>query len=224
MAKKPSRFTRKQRFMIRLCIVCLALVAVLVFIESKLSPLVEQMAVAKAQNIALNAINQAVYQEIENENITYSDLIEFEKDTQGNITALKTNIVKINALKTRITDRVLDNISKIDVAELRIPLGNIINGDFFSGRGPRIPINIVPLGSASATYKNVFISAGINQTRHQIVLVSQVSVSILLPADSISTTIESEVTIAETIIVGKVPESYTLIDLEPSNIYESYVK
>ena len=136
-------------------------------------------------------------------------MIYFEKDVDGNITALKTNMIEINRLKTQLLGLIIDKVSGTTTTDLSIPIGNVISNNFFSGRGPRIPVKILSVSSATATFTNNFTSAGINQTRHQVFMNFKVSVMILLPSCTTTTVVESQVCVAETIIVGSVPDSFT---------------
>ena len=52
-------------------------------------------------------------------------------------------------------------------------------------------------------------AAGINQTRHQILLHVDVYTGILLPGFTASTKVSNEIAVAETVIVGGVPQTYT---------------
>ncbi len=177
--------------------------------EMKMRPLIQKLAYSRVSYLASKAINDAVDSQISNGAIKYDELISFEKDSEGKITALKTNMIKINQLKVEVSSIILDKIDSINESELSIPLGNIVNGDLFSGRGPKIPIKIVPTGSVKASFSNVFSSAGINQTRHQIIMVLTVNMNILTPGSSQTTSVESQVNVAETVIVGTVPGNYT---------------
>lgn len=185
------------------------LLTAFLLIEVKTRPLIQKLAYSRVSYLASKAINDAVDSEISNGTIRYDELISFEKDTEGKITALKTNMIRVNQLKVEISNIILDKIDSIQESELYIPLGNIINGDLFSGRGPKIPIKIVPTGSVKASFSNVFSSAGINQTRHQIIMVLTVNMNILTPGSSQTTSVESQVNVAETVIVGTVPGNYT---------------
>lgn len=181
-------------------------------VNAKLNPIITQAALSLVENVATRAINEAVYEKIEEGSIDYDKLIYFEKNTSGEITALKTNMSEVNKVKTSLTNLVMERISDTNVSELSIPLGNILSSDFFSGRGPSIPIKIVSINTANANFSNQFSEAGINQTRHQIYMTLEVNVTILLSGRTSSTTVSSEVCIAETIIVGSVPQNYTYFD------------
>lgn len=214
---------RRRHVLPYILIILVVLAGALILIDIKLRPLVTTMAVSRAKILAMNAINDAINEEISDQNIKYEDLVEPQRNDLGQITALQTNMVKINMLKSMITQRILEKIQDIKYSQLNIPLGNIINGDLFSGRGPKIPISLVPYGIVTATFKFNFVTAGINQTRHQILLVANVQISVIMPGGrGVSSEVESEVSIAETIIVGTVPESYTYIEDPSDDTLEKY--
>jgi sporulation protein YunB len=184
----------------------------LLYINNHLRPIMTQMAQTQVDRLASRVINQAITKRITDDGVTYGSLVYFEKDVYGHITALKTDIIAINRLKADITDEVLTSLEHADTSQLAIPIGNLINSDVFSGRGPRIRLKIVPLGTVSAAFSNQFSSAGINQTRHQIMMDIIVDISVLLPGYRVGTQVGTQVSIAETVIVGAVPDSYFQMD------------
>jgi len=192
-----------------LCLVFIAAFCVTVaWVQTHLRPIISHMAEVRVEYLAVKAMNEAVNRKIIQDNVGYDSLIYFEKDIYGQITALKTNMIGVNRLKTEIVEDVLASLSKISHSELAIPLGNLTGADILSGRGPRIPIRIVPLGVVEANFSNEFGSAGINQTRHQIMMEIHVDVSVLFPGYSADKKVTTQVCVAETVIVGNVPDSY----------------
>ena len=146
-----------------------------------------------------------------------------EKDTEGNITAVHSNMAAFNRLQAQILDIILARIDQVSARELSIPIGTLTGSALLAGRGPRISVRMESVGSSSAKFENRFDSAGINQTNHQIVLKVDVSVSILLPGFTTATTVSTAVTVAETVIVGAVPETYTYFSTAPET-YEEDLK
>jgi len=191
----------------------IAFLAGMTWLRERFQPILAQMAGVKVDYLASKAINDAITRKITQENIEYGNLIVFEKDSQGQITALKTDMIAINRLKTGITDDVLEALHGVGVSDLSIPLGNLTGSDLLSGRGPSIPVRIVPLGMVSAGFSNQLSDAGINQTRHQVMMDIQVSVEVLLPGYNTQRQIAAQVCVAETVIVGSVPDSY--LNLSP---------
>ena len=141
--------------------------------------------------------------------VDYDQLISFEKDNEGRITAVKSNMAECNRLQSAIIDEVLEKLSEVTTKELSVPVGTLLGSPFLSGRGPLIRVRMQSVGSSSAHFENAFTSAGINQTKHQIYLVVDVYVSILLPGFSTTTKFSNTYSVAETVIVGSVPDNYT---------------
>lgn len=196
------------KILIFFMILALIFFIVLKYAEVKIRPIISSMATSQARSLASRVVSEAIYEEIESDNITYDTLVSFEKDTAGSITALKTNIIMINKLKSRLAVVILNKLSNVDNLTLYIPVGNLINGEFLSGRGPKIEVRLLPVGSVTTDISNVFTDAGINQTRHQILLDVRVVISVIMPFSVESTDILTSICIAETVIVGTVPEMY----------------
>ena len=203
-----KRLKIRYKLLIFLLFIILLTFGVMKYSETRIRPIITSMAEAHARSIGSKVVGEAINEEIEAKNITYDDLISFEKGENGKITALKTDIIMVNRIKSRLSVVILEKLANMDDINLYIPIGNLINGEFFSGRGPKIEIIVIPIGSVVTNITNVFTSAGINQTRHQIMLEVHVTVSIIMPFTVESTDISTAIAIAETIIVGDVPEMY----------------
>ena len=126
-------------------------------------------------------------------------------------------------MQSKILDIILKRVDQVSARDLSIPVGTLTGSTLLAGRGPRISVRMESVGSSSATFENEFTSAGINQTKHKIVLKIDVSASILLPGFSTAVVVSNNVTVAETVIVGSVPDTYTYFSTTPSN-YESDAK
>jgi len=198
----------KYKFILFLLILMLAVFGIIKYSEINIRPIIVSMAEAHAQSIASRVVGEAINDEITANNINYDDLVSFEKDTSGKITALKTNIITVNQLKSRLSVDILNKLSNLQDINLYIPIGNLLDNEFFSGRGPKLEIILLPVGSVTTNITNVFTSAGINQTRLQIMLEVRVTVSIIMPFSVESTDVSTSIAIAETIIVGDVPNMY----------------
>ena len=131
-----------------------------------------------------------------------------EKDLNGKITALKTNMSEVNRLKTDILNIINDEILALDTSDIGIPLGSLFLPELLSGKGPVIPVHILSIRNSDATFSSNFVQAGINQTLHQLIMLVSVDVAILVLGQTGSFTITSEVVVAETVIVGDVPNTF----------------
>ena len=147
-------------------------------------------------------------------------LVTFEKDETGQITAVRSNMAAFNHLQADILDTILTRIDQVSARELSIPVGTLTGFSLLAGRGPRISVRMESVGSSEANFHNEFVSAGINQTKHQIILTVDVSVSILLPGFTTATKVSNSFIVAETVIVGSVPDTYTYFATEPDTYLE----
>lgn len=197
--------------------------ATAVYATAQLRPLLESMATTRVSNTVNRIVFEAVNEAIESGEITYDQLISFEKDNDGKITAVHSNMAACNRLQVEILDIILARIDQVSARELSIPVGSLTGSALLAGRGPRIKVRMESVGSSSARFENEFSSAGINQTNHRIVLHIDVSVAILLPGFTTATQVSNAVTVAETVIVGSVPDTYTYFSTTPST-YEEDVK
>jgi len=134
-----------------------------------------------------------------------------QTDAQGRVTMLQANAVRMNELATVTA---LEAQSKLDSAEsqsIAIPLGAALGIPFLSATGPRVRVHIVPVSAVSAAFSTEFESAGINQTRHKIYLSLRTTVRLVIPSGARQVSLSSQVLIAESIIVGGVPQSYVQV-------------
>ena len=198
---------------------CVFLLSGLFIATAQMRPVLESLATTRVSNTINRIVFEAVNDAIQNGDISYAALISLEKDQEGRITAVHSNMAAFNRLQAQILDIILARIDQVSARELSIPVGTLTGSTLLAGRGPRISVRMESVGSSSARFANRFESAGINQTKHQIVLQVDVSAAILLPGFSAATEVSNSITVAETIIVGAVPDTYTYFSMMP----DSYV-
>ena len=201
---------RRRRFRVA-ALLCAGLILFLV-LNSHLQPLIASYGLTQAKLVGTQAVNDAVTAVLEREGVRYTDLMRVEKDSQGSIVSVEADTVKINALKASVTTEILTQLKKHQNMTVRIPTGTLLNGDLLTGRGPRIPVKISLSGAAATQMSSYFESAGINQTSHRLVMDITVTLYAAIPGNDATTTLETSFIIAETVLVGKVPDSYTEVD------------
>lgn len=200
---------RLLRKLCKLCFVILiASVVLLVVFRVRYHDSIISLAQTQVRNTTSDLINNAVDMQIAEGNIQYDRLIYFEKDLDGRITALKTNMIEVNRLKTAILNRINDEILAVDTGELGIPIGSLFLPELFSGRGPGIPVQILSIRNSDGSFKSDFTEAGINQTLHQVTMEVVVDVSVLVLGRTEDFTVSGQVVVAETVIVGQVPDTF----------------
>ena len=176
-------------------------------IDWGIKPTIIAMSEAKVEYIAVLAMNNAVSQ-ILGGNIKYTDLTDVLTDKNGKITMIQYNTILINTLARETSTLAQNEIRSLGAEGISVPLGSATKSKLLSGRGPDIDVKIIPVGSVSTDFTDEFRQAGINQTRHRIFLSLQTQVRIVVPLGSNVIKVSTKVPIAETIIVGDVPDSY----------------
>lgn len=177
--------------------------------RSKFVPVLCQLAQARVKTTSASLIEQAVSEQIASGNIQYDRIVFFEKDVSGKITALKTNMWEINRLKSAILELINKQILGLDASEIGISLGSLLLPEVFAQKGPTIPVQVLTVRNSGAQFESHFSQAGINQTLHQLHMVIQVEGTVLVLGQTVSFSVSSDVMVAETVIVGDVPNSFS---------------
>ena len=183
-------------------------IALFVVFRSRYREIIGQLAETQVKNTTSDLTNDAIAKQIADGIIQYDRIVFFEKDLEGRITALKTNMSEINRLKTDILNIINDEILALDTSDIGIPMGSLFLPELLSGKGPVIPVHILSIRNSDAVFSSNFVQAGINQTLHQLIMVVSVDVAILVLGQTGSFTVTSEVVVAETVIVGDVPNTF----------------
>ncbi len=206
---RPVR-RRRRRFGLVLLLSGLVLLSLLCW--RRLDPLVRDMAVTQASNAVTVAVNDAIAEKMLAGELDYGELVHLQTGADGTVCAMQTDMSRVNRLRAELTRDIIARIMGTETADLSVPLGNLLGGNLLSGRGPDVPIRIISVSQAETTLHNRFLSAGINQTLHQIQVAVTVEVFVLIPGDSVLSSVSTLVTVAETLIVGKVPDTYTYFE------------
>jgi len=170
-----------------------------------------EMAMSDAIDMVTLAVNETVRRIMSEGNYSYDYFVSIEKDNGGNVAAISANMSRINAVSAQILSEVVE-AAENGVLKINVPIGNLLGSNILMGKGPEVPIEVITLTSSFIDIENELISTGINQAKHKIILKIDVDVDILVPWDLLTTRVESHVLIAETVIVGRVPDTY--VDVE----------
>lgn len=196
---------RRRRIAFPLLIVIFLSAAVAFY--ARAYPLVERLGKTRITNDAAAAINSAVSDQIEEDGLTYESIILMEKDVSGNLTALRTDMVTLNRLRTGVLRKLDHSFDELRHTRFGIPLGSVIAPTLFSGTGPELPLRLTSINTSSATFSSRFSQAGINQTRHEILLRVVMDMTIVSGFGASSFSTEYEVIVADTIVIGSVPST-----------------
>jgi sporulation protein YunB len=206
-----------KNFFIKLIFILFANLVIFVIslyaLNNTIIPTVMAVADSEMRAKALEAVNKSIIDEYSKE-FNYDDVIHIEKDNEGNITMFKADTLKMNRIACNVAVNSQERLKDIGVVGIKIPMGYIFKNNLLAYSGPQVTVKMQPIGSIETKYISEFESAGINQTRHKIYVQVKTSLRVIIPFENNEIEIKNEVPIAETVIVGKVPN--TAIDLNLS--------
>lgn len=201
----------KRRLRRRCFLLAALLIACILGADAQLRPAIRSAAGSQANLYATQAIQEAVFREVEQLELEYGDLVRLTYSDQGTVTSLQTDMLAMSKLQSAVTSSVIESVLRFTGQRISLPAGTLTGNPFLSGRGPEVELRLVPAGFVQTRVKNVFDSAGINQTRHQILLNVRLDIQAILPGYAIANQVDTDICLAETVIVGLVPGAYTWV-------------
>lgn len=218
MAKKIKIFSHikhqicktKKRRVTAICVILISILSFM-FIKASVNPVIISTVEYESKSLATKAINSAIADVVMN-SIVYEDLVNIITDELGNITMIQANSLEINNLTKDLAQSTENKIDEYGKNGVKIPFGTFLGLPLFVGRGPKIALKVTPIGAVHCTFSSQFETAGINQTNHKIYLKVSADVGVVLPITSRRYSMEQQVLISESIIVGQVPEVYLYSD------------
>lgn len=205
------RRKQKQTLIFKIISVILVFLIIILLINAKISPVLVRCVKIEAENAASNAIDKSVTQFLKSKGITYNSVVKIEKNKNGIVTAITTDISKLNLLKSEVCNKISDIIEAQKNLEVKVPLGVVFGNEAFSGIGPVIKYHLYMIAVANCEIKNAFFSAGINQTLHRLMLDIETKIYIVFPDRESVVTVNTNMCIAETVIVGLTPNGLNVL-------------
>lgn len=204
---------------IMVVILILALIIIVPFgvAENNLKSTILVVAKTYAEQLAVQVIQDAINENV-SKSVEYKDLIFIRTDNRGRVVLMQANTIKINSLAADTTLDIQKNLAKLEGKIIPIPVGQVLKSKLLAAYGPKINVTLVPMGSVKVKVIDDFQQAGINQTRHRLFLNVTGKVKIIIPLVSDSVEVATQVPIAETIIVGEVPQTFLNVDLGKGQI------
>ncbi len=206
--RRPLKKRRILGAVLVLGVLLLAMVAV----DNKLRPLVQNYGYISARRSAMVAVHTGVEKVLAADELRYTDLVTIERDNEGKVLSAEANVSAINRLKAAATNAVTEELQLREKQNVKIPLGSLLGGSFFTGRGPFLNLAIHTSGMVISELTGDFTDAGINQTNHRLSLNMKVMITAALPAERVSLEVNTSFLVCETVLVGQVPQTVLQVD------------
>lgn len=206
--KKRGYKQKRLSVKIKIIIIAIFLSAAAILFDIQMRPLIKSVIFNQAQTASINIINKVVAEELSRVDMDYSDILDVQKDNNGKILAISTDMKKANSLKSLLAISIQEKLSKLENQEVEVPMGTFTGTEILNGRGPKVTVRMSMSGSVVMDFKSEFVSAGINQTKHRLYLDVSTEVFAIIPGYPVNTVMSTSILIAETIIVGEVPKLF----------------
>lgn len=187
----------------------LVLLGVSLFLHFKFRPVIKAISVSKAKVISTEAVNEAILQELSENKEAYNQIVKLEKLENGELTAILSDMEKVNKLKSRVGMIIQNKFLSLKDRKISVALGTLSGIEMFNGLGPGVPMKISVSGNVSTDFKTSFSGAGINQTIYQIYLYIRTRICVMVPGCSCCEDFESSFLVSEIVVLGNVPKVYS---------------
>lgn len=213
---------RKNANALRVVLVFFCLLLILtVAADYQFRPLIRSVASDRAATATNLRINETVTQVLAEYGADYEDMVQIRTDAEGRVTCVSMNMMAVNTIRFDLTRRIQESISKYDRQTISIPLGTLAGQDFLLGRGPALRIRLDISNRIDTRVFSELTEAGINQTRHKIMFEITTQVTALIPWYRTATKITTDFLLAETVIVGAVPDAFTHVVTDAVDIADN---
>lgn len=207
--RRPKNKTKRR---VALALIALLLIAFIIFLHVNITGVLVSIAEASMRSITTVAVNDAVYYTL-SDRVRYEELVTVSRDSEGNITSITSNPFQINRIARDTAYMSQQNLTKMSEDPIEVPLGAFFGIEAWAGFGPKLPIKIIPISNVECSFASKFEEAGVNQTKHSIYLEIVADISIVMPSGTRNFASLTEVLICESVLLGKVPDTYLQADI-----------
>lgn len=204
--KNSYKNSKEKRKILIYIVIIITLIIIIKFSFDYINPMFDSLCNLRAKGIATRIVNREAKASLEN--VDYNDLITIVRDSDGNIKLVKANVIAINRIASELSLQIQKALENETETTIFIPIGSFFGSELFYNAGPKIPIKLTSTGIVTTNFKSEFTNSGINQTIHRIYLSTVCKVNIVTPVKTIGSEISNDVLVAETVIVGPIPDTY----------------
>lgn len=209
--RKKYKKRRKDVKLFKITVILTALTVLLVLCFNEMRPVIINHAVSVAETTMLDSANDAIIEILDEQKVSYGDIVHLNENSQGLITSIETDVVEINRLKSSISNRLSEIISEREYYTIKIPVGTFLSNVYTAGIGPELTFNMQLTSTAVVTFKHAFISAGINQVLHRVEVNIDISGKLVVAGFTDDIKVSTSAIAAQTVIAGAVPEAFTQV-------------
>ncbi len=215
-----TRERRRRRAAIRALAVAFILLGVILGVNRRIRPVLQRNAVLQAKILFTKVLNQAITEQLQDGDHAYDTMVRLGKAQDGQIVSVELDAPRLNVIQAQLTERAIQQLQGMENNVYTVPLGTLLRPEYCSGKGFRLKFRLEPIGYVTTKILSSFTEAGINQTRHELKFQITVPMAIAMTGYRTDTEIGMDFMLADTLIVGKVPQYYTNVITEDQNLVD----
>ena len=208
---KRKRVPKKAKILIIVGAVLAAVIVAVVFFQKNVTKILYRLSEASVQSMTVISVNEAVSETLER--IDYDSLVTVTHGSDGAMTGISANAQNVNLLARTTATLSMANLSARSENGIKVPVGAFTGIEFLAGFGPKVTFKIISVSRVSCEFESAFSSAGVNQTRHSVYMDVEATVTVVMPSGSKEISSVTEVLVAESVIVGEVPDVFLQGDI-----------
>ena len=195
-----------------LAVIVFVFLAVYLFVYNTcLSGTIKEKARVKANYVAIKSINYSIDELLLSQEFSETAFFDIQEKTDGTVASVTINTKTTNLFKTKLSQIIIDYLKEYDKETIEMaPFSSY--GYSIVPFGIRIPVLVVPVEILSTDFSAKLTDSGINQTLYQLNVDVDIVIKLLLPIGSETFNVNTTVPIAQTVIVGDIPDTYTNVD------------
>ena len=177
-------------------------------IEGRIGALAQQAAISKLNGTITKEVNRVVTEVLEEEGVDTQSLMVRQQDNVGKVLSMTTDYNAVNRMKSALAIKIQQSLDELDTVETTVPVGMLFSDTFLTGVGFKVPVKVFATNAIQVEFKDGVISAGINQSRYQLMVEITVPARVAGVFRYEDTQVVTQVPVAETVLVGDVPQLY----------------
>ena len=178
-----------------------------IFMNRIVKPTIISIGETKAKAMLTQVVNDVVKEKF-TEDVQSGNLLNIKTNDEGKVTMVQADSAAMTRLSYDLAGRIQSRIKHMDEEKVMVPIGTILGSQILSQTGPKMNLKVLPLGATQIAFTAEFEETGINQTKYKVYLVVKSKAKVLVPFSSNNIDLETVLLVAETIIVGDVPQTY----------------
>lgn len=206
-SRPTVKTSRKKVIWIGLLIFVLFCIQIFIYVERNLRPPLMSLAKVRIKQIATQAINSAIAEHVAG-GTKAEQLIDWKLDNNNKITGFMLNYNEHMRITSEAIKTVQGELNNLQSISEHVPIGQAMNSAILASFGPDIPIKLLPVGNVKVDLNTRTQNAGINMVMFEVYVHIVAEVSVIIPFDSDTEIVETEIPISYSLVVGDVPTYY----------------